>query len=129
MRKRRGIIVAAVVLFLAVLLAGMLIWGPFRFATGTYIAAESPFLLFDGGSGEPVVMVNGTGKEDAFAKLRTGDKVLVVHNGTMMLSYPAQMDIYFCIRLKKGDASDIPKSVLESLEEMGWIQGGALGQD
>ena len=44
-----------------------------------------------------------------------------------MLSYPAQMNVYFSLRLKKGKAGDVPESVLDSLEEMGWLPGGALG--
>lgn len=47
----------------------------------------------------------------------------------MMLSYPAQMNVYFSLRLKKGKAGDVPESVLDSLEEMGWLPGGALGQN
>ena len=53
----------------------------------------------------------------------------IIHNGTMMLSYPAQMNVYFCIRLKKGDASDVSESVMEMLEEMGWLRGGTIGQN
>ncbi len=59
----------------------------------------------------------------------TGDKILVFHNGCMMLSYPAQLNVSFCIRLKKGDVSDVPEGVLESLEEMGFIRGGSFGKN
>lgn len=128
MRKKRMIVLRVVVL-LAGFSAVLLILSPFRTGTGIYIAAGSPFILFDGGSGEPVAMLYPEGKDSMFSKLKTGDRILVVHNGTMMLSYPAQMNVYFCIRLKKGAASDVPESVMKSLEEMGWKQGDTFGQN
>lgn len=128
MRKKR-IIVLVVGVFLAAVIAGLLVLSPFRTDTGIYIAAGSPFILFDRGSGEPVIMLCPEGKDNMFSKLKTGDKILIVHNGTMMLSYPAQMNVYFCIRLKKGDVSDVPEGVMESLEEMGWKQGGTIGDE
>ena len=120
MRKRIVIVLLAAVCILA---AGLFALSPFRFGTGIYIAADSPMILLDNGSGEPVVMYGGSWG------YQTGDKVLILHNGTMMLSYPAQMSVYLCIRLKRGDGCDVPQSVLDSLEEMGWLSGGELGQN
>ncbi len=120
MRKRIVIVLLAAV---CILVAGLFVLSPFRFGTGIYIAADSPMILLDNGSGEPVVMHGGS------RDYQTGDKVLILHNGTMMLSYPAQMSVYLCVRLKKGDARDVPQSVLDSLEEMGWLSGGELGQN
>lgn len=128
MRKKRMVVLLVVVL-LAGFSAVLLILSPFRTDTGIYIAADSPFILFDKGSGEPVVMLYPEGKGSMFSKLKTGDRILIVHNGAMMLSYPAQMNVYFCIRLKKGAASDVPERVMKSLEEMGWKQGVTFGQD
>ena len=101
----------------------------FKMDTGIYIAADSPFILFDNGAGEPVIMRGPEGKDGMFSKLQTGDRILIVHNGAMMLSYPAQINVLFCIRLKKGDISDVPEGVMDSLEEMGWIRGGTFGQN
>ncbi|HBA46327.1 MAG TPA: hypothetical protein DCZ91_00700 [Lachnospiraceae bacterium] len=126
MRKKRNFIILAGILFFSFLFAGVILLSPFRTDTGIFIAAGSPFILFDGGSGEPVIMLCPEGKDNMLSKLKTGDKILIVHNGTMMLSYPAQMNVYFCIRLKKGDVSDVPEGVMESLEEMGWKQGGTI---
>lgn len=120
MKKRAVIILSAGICLLA---AGLFAVSPFTFSTGIYVDADDPIIVFDGGSGEPVVMRGRTGS------YRTGDRILILHNGTMMLSYPAQMNVYFSIRLKKGDISNVPQAVLDSLEEMGWLWGGALGQD
>nr|WP_304954891.1 hypothetical protein [uncultured Acetatifactor sp.] len=120
MRKRIVAILTALVCLLA---AGLFLLGPIRFGTGTYIAADSPMILLDGGAGEPVVMWGRTGN------FQTGDRVLILHNGTMMLSYPAQMSVYFCIRLKKGDITDVPEEAMELLREMGWLEEKELGQN
>lgn len=120
MRKRTVIVLLAIAYLFA---AGLFVLSPFTFSTGTYIAADSPMIVLDGGSGEPVAMQGGSWDYG------TGDRVLILHDGTMMLSYPAQMNVYLCIRLKKGDISKVPESVLDLLEEMGWISGGRLGQD
>ncbi len=106
MRKKRMVVLLVVVL-LAGFSAVLLILSPFRTDTGIYIAADSPFILFDKGSGEPVVMLYPEGKGSMFSKL----------------------NVYFCIRLKKGAASDVPERVMKSLEEMGWKQGVTFGQD
>lgn len=120
---RRKVIIAALILTgLLAVAAGVFALGPFRFSTGIYIAADSPVILLDKGSGEPIVMQGGSWA------YQTGDRVLILHNGTMMLSYPAQMNVYFCIRLKKGDASDVPEETLKTLEEMGWLEGKTFGQ-
>lgn len=120
MRKRIVIILLATVCLLA---AGLFVISPFTVSIGTYIAADRPLIVLDKGSGEPIVMQGGSWDYG------TGDRVLILHNGTMMLSFPAQMNVYLCIRLKKGDISNVPESVLDSLEEMGWLSGGGLGQN
>lgn len=120
MRKPVVITIVAVIGLLAV---GLFALSPFTFSTGIYIAADSPMIVFEQGSGEPVVIHGRIGN------FQTGDRILIVHDGTMMLSYPAQMNVYFSICLKKGDITRVPQSALDALEEMGWLTGGRLGQD
>lgn len=119
MKKKFIIILIALI---CVAGAGLFALSPFTFSTGIYIEADEGIIVFDKGSGEPVVIRGRT------RNFRTGDRILVLHDGTMMLSYPAQMNVYFSMRLKKGDISDVPQSALDSLEEMGWL-GGGLGQN
>ena len=120
MKKRVVIILVVASCLLAV---GLFVVSPFTFSTGIYVDAGEPIIVFDRGSGEPIVIRGRIGD------FRTGDRILILHDGTMMLSYPAQMNVYFSLRLKKGKAGDVPESVLDSLEEMGWLPGGALGQN
>ena len=100
MRRRKWLIAA--VIPTCVLIGGILLWKPIRADMGIYIEAGEPIVVFHGGSREPIVMRSTAGNHDMFKKLRTGDKILVFHNGCMMLSYPAQLNVSFCIRLKKG---------------------------
>lgn len=128
MKGKKWLAAAGVLVSLCILAGVVWFWGPVRADTGIYIAADEPIVVFNGGSGEPVVMRTGEGNSKMFQKLRTGDKILVFHDGRMMLSYPAQLNVFFCIRLKKGESSDLPEGVLKSLEEMGWIRGGSFGK-
>lgn len=129
MRKKVWLIISAAVLDIVLLLAGVVVRRISPWDTGVYIAADAPFIVFDNGSGEPVIMLPPEGKGDMFARLQTGDRILVFHSNAMMLSYPAQMNVFFCIRLKKGDVSDVPEAVMDSLKELGWLQGGTFGQN
>jgi len=38
-------------------------------------------------------------------------------------------NVYFRLKKGAGDATDVPEGVMESLEEMGWKQGGTIGQN
>ena len=122
MRKKLWIV--APILVLVFLGAGIL-RHLFKADTVIYIDAGEPIIIFD--RGEPVVMLGR--KEGMFSGLRTGDRILILHDGTMMLSYPAQMSVHFCIRLKKGDVSDVPEAAMEQLREMGWLEEEAFGQN
>ena len=130
MRKKLWFIIPVIlILFVIVLAAGMFFSRLFSMDTGIYIAGDSPFIVFDQGHGEPVIMLSPEGKKGMFSKLQTGDRILIVHNGAMMLSYPAQINVLFCIRLKKGDITDVPEEAMDSLKEMGWNRGGTFGQN
>lgn len=127
--KRKGWLTAAAVSVLLCILMGVM-WflKPVHADVGFYIAAEEPMVVFRGRYWEPVVMRSSAENRRRFQKLHTGDKILVFHDGRMMLSYPAQLNVYLCIRLRKGDVSDLPEGGSEALEEMGWIQGGSFGK-
>jgi len=112
MKKRVVIILVVASCLLAV---GLFVVSPFTFSTGIYVDAGEPIIVFDEGSAGPVVMRGRTGN------YRTGDRILILHDGTMMLSYPAQMNVFFCIRLEKGDEASVPEEVMESLKELGWL--------
>ncbi len=88
--------------------------------TGRVFMSEGTCIFISDATGEPVVIHNQTKNQDLFAGFLTGDRVLVVGDGTMMLSYPAQMNVYFALRLGGGDPSDIPEETRKQLQDMGW---------
>lgn len=76
-------------------------------------------------SAGPMVLLQGSpvrvsGKEGMFEGLTMGDQVLLVH-GPVMESYPGQTNGYLCIKRADGMEEDIPKPILQSLREMGWL--------
>ncbi len=82
------------------------------------LAENGSYMLIDENS--PIVMSDRSSDKDMFFGLSTGDKILVVHDG-IAESYPGQTGAYFCLRLSKGDISDIPEEVITSLKDLGWI--------
>lgn len=116
MKKKIWIPVAVTVLACGIL-AGLVFFRGFKLAAGRYV--ETGIVVFDHAQGNPVIMLNQTGNQNAFANLHTGDRILVLHGNSMMLSYPAQINVFACFRLQKGDLEDIPESTIKELENMG----------
>ncbi len=115
MNKRRIGIVAAVILLFLIL--GSLVICRVKglsFSTGRVMRTSCGgcVLLLDG---SPVEL---TGKDD-YGNLETGDKILVLH-GLIRETCPGSTDARFVLRLKKGSLKDIPASVIEDLDSMGW---------
>lgn len=67
----------------------------------------------------PFDMSNKTGSENVFDDLESGDKIEVTYD-SIMETYPGRTKIYTCKLIEKGSANDIPKDILDKLEEMGW---------
>ena len=61
-------------------------------------------------------------ERDIFRNLETGDKIWVLHSAVAE-SYPGKMRVYAVIRLGKGSIDDIPQRVLDSLRDLGWLDG------
>ena len=88
-------------------------------AVGYVIAAEDgQYLIVLDDS--PVVMSSRTRDENMFVGLKTGNQVLILHDG-IRESYPAQTGVYFCMNIGSGNPDKIPQHILESLTELGWI--------
>lgn len=124
MSKRRIGIVAALALLLLIL-GGLGIYRAMglSFSAGRCIRTQcGKCLLLLGGT--PVEL---TGKDD-FDDLQTGDKVLVLH-GLVRETYPANTDALFILRLKKGTSKDIPASVVEELDSLGWKVADPVPED
>ncbi len=116
-------IIACVLLFLVFLTAvawGILTTQGLGITVGRCLATDGgEFMLIDG---ESPIVLHDRGRGDLFEKLSTGDKILVVHAGVQE-SYPAGTGAFFCLRLQKGSAEDIPAEVRRSLAELGWYKG------
>lgn len=125
-KKKLHIIPACIlgVLLLAVVTAvigiGILLQGGYGITVGRCLVTDSgSYMLIDDNS--PIVMSDRSNGQKLFLSLETGDQILVVHDG-INESYPGQTGAYACLRISKGDISDIPKSVITSLTDLGWLR-------
>ena len=82
------------------------------------IAQNGTYMLIDGNS--PIAMSNCLKKDQLFEGLENGDKICVLHDG-IQETYPARTGVYAVRKLEDGSMDDIPKGVLESLCELGWV--------
>lgn len=68
----------------------------------------------------PICLSNVKDKENLFDDIDNGDKILVLHDG-INDTYPGQTGAYAVFKLEDGAVSDISKSVLNELTDMGWM--------
>ncbi|MEG1870800.1 MAG: hypothetical protein RR192_02240 [Peptostreptococcaceae bacterium] len=87
--------------------------------TGRYLKTNESHMLIDEHGG-PIVMRTESDKEYLFKDLQNGDKINITC-GAILESYPAQCTIYSLKLIATGTIENIPKSTLDSLKEMGWI--------
>ena len=121
MQKLKWIIPIAIISLILILLITVvivMIVNGLGFSQGRYLEANngSEMIVVDN---SPTVMLNRTNR-DIFKNLETGDKILVIHGATAE-SYPARTGAYAVIKLGDGSISDIPKTVIDSLTEIGWL--------
>ena len=107
------------VLVLLVLCVGVMACNSLSFRVGRCIKAAngSSMLLMDH---SPVVLSNHTLSTHPFSDYRTGDLLLVLHDG-IQETYPGGTGAYLTLRLQKGTAGDIPQTVVNALAELGWV--------
>ena len=72
--------------------------------------------------GAPIIMNPYNSNDKIFSELENGDRILAISDIGMDASLPASIGVHFCIRLEKGTMDDIPKSAIEELTELGWIE-------
>lgn len=110
--------ICAVVLALAILVFGLMAAKNLSFRVGTCIQTEngSCMLLM----GDSPVVLSGKTAFARFDEYRTGDRLLVLHDG-ILETYPGRTGVYLVIRLSKGDGTGVPAEVLSALTEMGWM--------
>lgn len=116
-KQKRILLTAGIILCAVILVCGFLLRGK-SITVGRYLSSNGGDMLIDGSS--PIVMSDLSAKQALFDNLQSGDKILVVHNGVNE-SYPGQTGAYFCMKLEGGNDSDIPREVITSLTELGWL--------
>ena len=121
MKKKRWIIpvaiVGAMLVALIALLPTALRYGS---SSGYYLETNDGGAMIIVGN-SPIVMSNQT-KRDLFGDFKNGDIITVLHDG-ILESYPGRTGVYAVLSHKSGDSGDIPQSVIDSLVEMGWLNG------
>lgn len=112
-------IVLAVLLAVTAACIGVMAANSMSFRVGRCIKAEngSCLLLMDN---SPVVLSNHTLFDRPFEDYRTGDVLLVLHDG-IQETYPGGTGAYLTLRLQKGNSEDVPQGVLNALSELGWV--------
>ena len=119
MTKRKLLwLITCALLVLAAAYAFTAVRGPTL--TGRFLDADGvPVLIL--ADGTPVVMHTGSGNDDWFQNLQTGDRIRVRYTGTMLLSWPGQITAKGYRRTRTGSPSDIPEATYNALVDMGWI--------
>ena len=110
-------IVVVLILLVSLIALGVLVCGGYGISEGRFYKAENGSALLLDDNGATVLSSKNSG---IFDNLAAGDRVLVLHDGVEEC-YPARTGAYFCICLEKGGVQDLPKSVMHSLKELGWI--------
>lgn len=83
------------------------------------VADNGSYLMIDE-NGSPIQMSNSD-RTEIFDGLKTGDEILVLHDG-IMESYPARTGVYYLVKTGEGKEKQIPQATVDSLMELGWIQ-------
>lgn len=85
--------------------------------TGIYLRSINGSNIIIGNDNCPTTMGNKTGNENIFDDLKSGDKIEITYD-SIAETYPAQTQIYSSNLIERGSIDDIPKDVLDKLQEM-----------
>ncbi len=88
--------------------------------TGVYLSTDqgAKMIIVDG---SPIVIKAASTKGIDYDDLSNGDKI-TVRFSQLLETYPAKALVYDLSKEKEGTIDDIPKEVLESLIELGWLE-------
>lgn len=110
---------------LALACLGMAALGVFQ-ATGRSVmlgrylqAGDGSHIMIDR-QGTPIILGDRSRTGDLFQGLEDGDRVLFLCSD-IQESYPARSRAYWCFRLERGTAADLPADTLGQLKELGWL--------
>ncbi len=120
MKKKIIISVAVIcaVFILGISAGAFLMNSSIGISTGHVLISENGacFLI----KGNSPVRLSDYSENGVFPELKTGDRVLVIHDG-IAESYPASTLCRLCIKTGNGSISDIPEEVISSMTQLGWL--------
>ena len=121
--KKKWLWIVTIILAMAAIMFLTMLWfvnkKSLSMTVGRVLVCQNgTYMLIDGNS--PIAMSNCLKIDRLFEGLENGDKVWVLHDG-IQETYPARTGAYAVRKLEDGDMDDIPKAVLESLHELGWV--------
>lgn len=124
MKKSKVIIISAVAL--VIVASAVFIGLRFSIETAAYLKTPTGSGVYiSEKTNSPVVML---GDAKIIGKLATGDKIIVVHDKAIMLSYPAQTNVYLCVKTK-SNYKKINSDAYPQLAELGWIENDSIANE
>lgn len=117
------IILAIFLLFVAVGFVGLgvMYHKNLSFTKGRYLLSDTGVNMIITDRGEPIKMTNIKSKEGLFAGLTNGDEILVI-NGLIEETYPANTDVYAVYKTGDGEFKDLPSETVDALTKLNWIK-------
>jgi len=121
--KKKWLWIVIIIFTVAAMVFGTMLWfvnkKSLSMSVGRVLITQNgTYMLIDGNS--PIVMSNRLKNDKLFEGLENGDKIWVLHDG-IQETYPARTGAYVVRKLEDGSVDDIPKGVLDALQELGWV--------
>lgn len=120
--KKKLLIFLSSICVITVLLFGVISFmmnQGYGISRGKYLEAKN---------GQPMMILNNSPiqlsdrkKLISFEKLSNGDEIFVIHDA-IEESYPGRTGVHAVFKLGDGSAADIPREVISSLIELGWLE-------
>ncbi|MBR6808126.1 MAG: hypothetical protein IKM46_07085 [Clostridia bacterium] len=88
-------------------------------AEGVVVVNDGSYLIIEDTS---LIQMYTRGDKSIFDGLTTGDVIRIERDYAVAESFPGQVFIYSLEKLRDGNVYDIPREILDSLSELGWIK-------
>lgn len=103
------VIVVSIILLCIAIPIAFLVFNDYGVTIGRLLVTDSQYMLIEDKTS--IIMSDQSNNKEIFDGLRTGDKILVIHDGVEE-SLPARTGAYHILRMEKGDKSDIPEDAI-----------------
>ena len=120
-RALKGLLASLLVLAcLGIAAVGVLQATGWNLIWGQYLQAGDGSHIMIDRHGDPIILGDHSRTGNLFHGLRDGDTVLFLCSD-IQESYPARSRAYWCFRLERGTASNLPVDTLGQLKELRWL--------